>query len=121
MTIQNPKQSQELGIAMIYQEINLFPDLTISENVFIRREPLKNSRWLPLIDWDLAYKETRRYLDYFGLNLNSRTTVKSLSVGQQKFVEIIKALAQKANVLIMDEPTAALNEQEIEALIPRHP
>ena len=116
VTIQNPKQSQELGIAMIYQEINLFPDLTISENVFIRREPLKNSRWLPLIDWDLAYKETRRYLDYFGLNLNSRTTVKSLSVGQQKFVEIIKALAQKANVLIMDEPTAALNEQEIEAL-----
>lgn len=114
--INNPKQAQELGIAMIYQEIRLFPDLNITENVFVRREPIKNLKWVRLIDWETAYKETRKYLDYFGLELNSRALVKTLSIGQQKFVEIIKALSQKANIIIMDEPTAALTEQEIELL-----
>jgi ribose transport system ATP-binding protein len=114
--IHNSKQSQDLGIAMIYQEIRLFPDLNIIENVFIRREPIKNLKWVRLIDWDKAYKETREYLDYFGLQINPRTLVKTLSIGQQKFVEIIKALSQKAKIIIMDEPTAALTENEIESL-----
>ncbi|MBD0380006.1 sugar ABC transporter ATP-binding protein [Paenibacillus sedimenti] len=112
--ISNPKQSQELGIAMIYQEIRLFQDLDIAENVFIRREPIK--KWNRLIDWDRAYSETRKYLSDFGLNINVRTPVKSLSSGQQKFVEIIKALSQNAKIIIMDEPTAALTEQEIQTL-----
>jgi ribose transport system ATP-binding protein len=114
VSIPNPKYSQELGIAMIYQEIRLFQDLDIAENVFIRREPVK--RWTRLIDWDKAYKETRSYLDAIGLNINARTPVKSLSTGQQKFVEIIKALSHNARIIIMDEPTAALTEQEIETL-----
>ena len=114
--INNPKQAQELGIAMIYQEIRLFPDLNITENVFIRREPIKKIKWLKLIDWGKAYKETQDYLDYFGLNINPRALVKTLSMGQQKFVEIIKSLSQKANIIIMDEPTAALTEQEIQML-----
>lgn len=116
VAINSPKQSQELGIAMIHQEIRLFPDLTIAENVFIRREPIKNYKLLRLIDWEKAYVETRKYLDYFGLKTNPRTLVKALSVGQQKFVEIIKALSQNANIIIMDEPTAALAEHEIDAL-----
>lgn len=114
VSIPNPKEAQELGIAMIYQEIRLFQDLDIAENVFIRREPIK--KWNRLIDWDKAYRETRKYLDDFGLNINARTPVKSLSSGQQKFVEIIKALSHKAKIIIMDEPTAALTEQEIETL-----
>ncbi|OXM87490.1 sugar ABC transporter ATP-binding protein [Paenibacillus rigui] len=114
VSIQSPKQSQELGIAMIYQEIRLFQDLDITENVFMRREPVK--KWSRLIDWDKAYKETRKYLDDFGLAFHARTPVKSLSSGQQKFVEIIKALSQNAKIIIMDEPTAALTEQEIETL-----
>lgn len=114
--INNPKQAQQLGIAMIYQEIRLFPDLNITENVFVRREPIKNSKWLRLIDWEKAYDETQKYLNYLGLKLNPRTLVKTLSIGQQKFVEIIKALSQNANIIIMDEPTAALTEQEIELL-----
>jgi ribose transport system ATP-binding protein len=116
VSINNPKQAQELGIAMIYQEIRLFPDLNITENIFIQREPIKNSKWLRLIDWEKAYKDTCKYLDYFGLRLNPRALVSTLSVGQQKFVEIIKALSQNANIIIMDEPTAALTEHEIESL-----
>jgi ribose transport system ATP-binding protein len=116
VSIQNPKHSQELGISMIYQEIRLFPDLNITENVFIRREPIKNVKWLRLIDWDKAYKETAQFLSDFGLEIHSRRLVKTLSIGQQKFVEIIKALSQNANIIIMDEPTAALTEQEIESL-----
>jgi ribose transport system ATP-binding protein len=116
IVIPNPKQAQELGIAMIHQEIKLFQDLNITENVFIRREPVKGWRALRMIDWELAYEETDRYLTELGLNFQSRTLIKSLSPGQQKFVEIIKALSQNAKIMIMDEPTAALTEQEIEKL-----
>jgi len=114
VTIASPKRAQELGIAMIYQDINLFPDLNIAENVFIRREPLR--KWFGAIDWNKANREAAAYLESFGLDLNSRVPIRSLSVGQQKFVEIIRALSQNASVLIMDEPTAILTEQEIDQL-----
>ncbi|HZJ83652.1 MAG TPA: sugar ABC transporter ATP-binding protein [Clostridia bacterium] len=114
--IDSPKEAQNLGIAMIYQEIRLFPDLDIAENVYIGREPLKERKWTRLIDWDRVYKDTQRYLDYFSLKLNPRTPVSTLSAGQQKFIEIIKAISQDARIIIMDEPTAALTEQEIDIL-----
>lgn len=116
VTINNPKQAQELGIAMIYQEIRLFPDLNIIENVFIRREPMRNPKWCKLIDWEKAYKDTQAYLNYFGLKFNPRTPVKALDMGQKKFVEIIKALSQNARIIVMDEPTAALTDREIDIL-----
>ncbi|EXX85735.1 sugar ABC transporter [Paenibacillus darwinianus] len=116
VSIQNPKQSQELGIAMIHQEMRLFQDLTITENVFMRREPLKRVKWIRLIDWDSAYKEAQTYLDDLNLPLDSRMLVKNLTIAQQKFVEIIKALSQDAKIIIMDEPTAALTEKETELL-----
>ncbi|HHW47705.1 MAG TPA: sugar ABC transporter ATP-binding protein [Clostridiaceae bacterium] len=112
--ISNPKEAQELGISMIYQETRLFPDLNVAENIFIRREPLKKG--LRLIDWDKVYSETAKYLDYFGLKINARASVNTLSLGQQKFVEIIRALSRNARIIIMDEPTAALTEQETELL-----
>jgi len=114
--INNPKQAQQLGISMIYQEIRLFPDLNIAENIFIGREPLRKLKWVRAIDWDKLYRETRKYLDYFGLEVNPRLPVNALSIGQQKFVEIIKALSQNASIIIMDEPTAALTEHETELL-----
>lgn len=114
--IANPKQSQELGISMIHQDIKLFPDLNITENIFVRREPIKKLKLFRYIDWDKAYRETRKYLDDFGLRIHPNTLVKTLSTGQQKFVEIIKALSQKASIMIMDEPTAALTENEIAML-----
>lgn len=116
VTIQNPKQAQELGIGMIYQEIRLFQDLNIAENVFMRREPLKSLKFPRLIDWDKVYKTTRSYLKELGLDLSSRALVKTLTIAEQKFVEIIKALSHDAKIIIMDEPTAALTEQEISLL-----
>jgi len=114
--INNPKDAQDLGISMIYQETTLFPDLNVAENIFIKREPLKNKSAFRLIDWDKVYSETDKYLDYFGLKINARASVNTLSLGQQKFVEIIRALSRNARIIIMDEPTAALTEQEIELL-----
>lgn len=116
VTAYNPKFAQELGIAMIYQEISLFPDLNVAENVFIRREPMKKGRVFSHVDWDMVYRETRRWIEYFGLPLNPKTPLNTLSLGHQKFVEIIKALAHQAKIIIMDEPTSALTESEIELL-----
>lgn len=116
VSINNPKQAQELGIAMIYQEMRLFPDLNIAENIFIRREPMKDSKLVRRIDWDVMYKKTQKYLDYFDLKINPHTQVNTLSIAQQKFVEIIRALSRNANIIIMDEPTSALTEKEIDVL-----
>jgi ribose transport system ATP-binding protein len=115
--IDSPRKAQDLGISMIYQEIRLFPDLNVTQNIFIKREPLVKPKWLRLINWDEAYRETIRYLEAFKLNINPRSPVSLLSLGQQKFVEIIKALSQKSNILIMDETTAALTESEIQLLL----
>jgi ribose transport system ATP-binding protein len=112
----NPKIAQEMGISMIYQETGLFPDLNVGENIFIRREPMRRWRCFARIDWEQVYRETRKYLDYFGLPFSPKTPVDTLSPGHQKFVEIIKAMAHQAQVMIMDEPTATLTESEIELL-----
>lgn len=116
VSINSPKRAQELGISMIYQEIRLFPDLNIMENIFIRREPIKKSKWVRFIDWGKAHDDTQKYLDYFELKLSPRTPVNALSIGEEKFVEIIKALSQDASIIIMDEPTSALTEDEVKTL-----
>ncbi|AYO30134.1 sugar ABC transporter ATP-binding protein [Biomaibacter acetigenes] len=110
--LNNPKQAQDVGISMIFQDINLFPDLTVAENIFLQRIPLKRIGLLKLIDWKKIHKDTEKYLKYMGLNFKPQTSVKSLSVGEQKFVEIIRAMFQKAKIIIMDEPTTALTERE---------
>jgi ribose transport system ATP-binding protein len=114
--IDGPKKSQELGIAMIHQDIKLFPDLNITENIYVRREPIRKIKFFSYIDWDKAYRETRKYLNDFGLRLHPNTLVKTLSTGQQKLLEVIKALSQNAEILIMDEPTSALTENEVSLL-----
>lgn len=119
VTIDSPSKAQDLGVAMIYQELRLFPDLNIIQNIFIKREPIKYykwCKWLKIIDWNKAYRETIKYLNAFNLDLNPKAQVKLLSYGQQKFVEIIKALSQKSKILVMDETTDALTENEIKLL-----
>ncbi|MCR4431544.1 MAG: sugar ABC transporter ATP-binding protein [Tepidanaerobacteraceae bacterium] len=114
--ILNPRQAQDLGISMIFQDISLFPELTVAENIFLQREPLKKTRLLRLIDWQKVYQDTQKYLEYLGLTLTPQTLVKTLTIAEQKFVEIIKALSQKSRIIIMDEPTTALTEREIDML-----
>lgn len=111
--INNPKKAQDLGISIIYQELNLMPHLTVAENVFIGREEKKNKIF---VDKKKLNKKTQDFLDMLNINLDPKAKVNDLTVAKQQMVEIIKALSYKSEVLIMDEPTAALTDTEIEDL-----
>ncbi|MHB8063620.1 MAG: xylose ABC transporter ATP-binding protein [Ruminiclostridium sp.] len=108
------KDSEKAGVAIIYQELALVKTMSICENIFLGNEKLKKSG---LIDWDETYSETQKVLKEVSLNINPNTKVRSLGVGQQQLVEIAKAIAKKAEVLILDEPSAALTESETENLL----
>ncbi|EOD01779.1 ribose ABC transporter ATP-binding protein RbsA [Caldisalinibacter kiritimatiensis] len=108
-----PKESQEKGISIIHQELNLIPELTIGENIFLGREPLTSFR---KIDWDKLYKDSKELLNRLGVDEDPRKPVSELSIGQQQMVEIAKALSLNAKIIIMDEPTDALTDKETESL-----
>jgi ribose transport system ATP-binding protein len=108
-----PKHAQELGISIIHQEFNLMPDLTVAQNIFIGREPRAGSFFLN--DRRLN-AEARALIKRLHLPLDPKQVVGSLTVAKQQMVEIAKALAFEPKVLIMDEPTAALNDAEVEVL-----
>ncbi|MGQ9815867.1 MAG: sugar ABC transporter ATP-binding protein, partial [Candidatus Roseilinea sp.] len=112
--IPNPRAAQQLGISMIHQELNLMPHLTVAQNIFIGREPRRRLSFL--LDEDEINDRTRQLLDMLHLRLDPRTKVADLTVAKQQMVEIAKALSFNAEVLIMDEPTAALTESEIDEL-----
>jgi ribose transport system ATP-binding protein len=112
--IPNTKAAQNLGISMIHQELNLMPHLTIAQNIYIGREPRKAIK-LFLDERELNNQVNRLFLR-MNLNLDPNTLVSELTVAKQQMVEIAKALSFQAEVLIMDEPTAALTDTEIEDL-----
>lgn len=109
----NPKAAQQLGISIIHQELNLMPHLTAAQNIFIGREPRKFNF---LLDEDKMNEMARQLFESMNLRLDPRTRVSELTVATQQMVEIAKALSFDSAVLIMDEPTAALAESEIEEL-----
>ncbi|HHY46526.1 MAG TPA: sugar ABC transporter ATP-binding protein [Firmicutes bacterium] len=113
--IRNPKQAQALGISIIYQEFTLIPYLTVAQNIFLAREPL---RWgmRGLVDRDRLYADSTAILKTLGISVDPRSVVSTLGVAQQQLVEVAKALSLNARILIMDEPTATLSDQEIEQL-----
>ena len=113
VTFANPLSSQQAGISVIFQEFNLLPHLSVAENVFITREPRRG----PLIDWETMNRNTRHILQTLNLDIDPTTPVSNLAVSQQQLVEIARALSVKARVIIMDEPTAALNEREVIRLL----
>ena len=115
ITIHTPKDSQDLGIGIIYQEFNLVPQLSIAENVWLRREPYRH-RALRLIDWREMRRRTQALLDELHLDLDPKRPVAGLGVAHQQMVEIAKALSLNAKLLIMDEPTSALTDKEIAQL-----
>ena len=112
--IHNPRAAQLLGISMIHQELNLMPHLTVAQNIFIGREPRTNLGLF--LDEKKINAQTQDILDLLHLNIDPRTKVADLTVAKQQMVEIAKALSYHSEVLIMDEPTAALTASEIEEL-----
>ncbi|MCR4694623.1 MAG: sugar ABC transporter ATP-binding protein [Pseudobutyrivibrio sp.] len=110
---QKIKDSEEKGIVIIHQELALVPYMSIGENMFIGNEQLGRFG----IDWDKTYAEADKYLKMVGLEESSRTLIKDISVGKQQLVEIAKALAKHAKLLILDEPTSSLNETDSKALL----
>lgn len=109
--INSPHEAQRLGISIIYQEFNLLPDLTVAENVFLGREPRTRLGWLDVKGLE---EQAREVLASLGLELEPHIKLERLSVAQQQMVEIAKALSLNAEVVIMDEPSAALGGQDLE-------
>jgi putative multiple sugar transport system ATP-binding protein len=105
--------SERLGIIIIHQELALVPLLSIAENIFLGHEPAV----MGIIDWDEAFRRTRELLAKVGLNEQPTALITDLGVGKQQLVEIAKALAKRVRLLILDEPTASLNESDSEALL----
>lgn len=107
-------QSRKLGIGTVFQENSLIPHLNVAENVFLTRE-MKNS--IGVIDWKKMYRECERWLHELGSNhINPHARVSKLSVADQQIVEIVKTLSQHPSIIILDEPTASLSDNEIENL-----
>lgn len=102
------RDSEEKGIVIIHQELALSPYLSIKENIFLGNEQAKNG----IIDWNITEKKTDNLLKTVGLRLDPNTLVSQIGVGQQQLVEIAKAFSKSVRLLILDEPTAALNEEE---------
>ncbi len=104
----NIKESEQAGIAIIHQELTMIPELSITENIFMGNELTKKG----MIDWHEERKRTVEILKKVGLSINPDTLIKHLGVGQQQLVEIAKALSKNIKLLILDEPTSALNEDD---------
>ena len=106
-------ESKKAGVAVIYQEPTLFPDLSVTENIFMGRQPLARGR---RIDRPAMYAEAERLFDRLGVRIDPRRPAEGLSIADQQIIEIAKAISLDARLLIMDEPTAALSGVEVERL-----
>jgi ribose transport system ATP-binding protein len=116
--IENPYHAQQLGIAIIYQEFNLTPNQSAAANIFLAREPRQQGwgRVLNFVDRRRMEREAQEHLNRVGARVPATALIHDLSVAQQQMVEVAKALAVDARIIIMDEPTSALGEDEVETL-----
>lgn len=104
--------AREKGISIIHQELVLVPHLTVAENIFLNREPVKQG----LVDFNKIFLDSQRFIDDLGLNIRAEDRVSNLTIAQQQMVEIVKAISFHARIIVMDEPTSSLSEREIDAL-----
>ncbi len=107
------RQAADEGIAIVYQELTLVPSMTVGENVFLGNEPVDRG----VINWDKLYDDTKHLLERFNLDIVPQATVADLGVGKMQMTEIAKAISGDARVLILDEPTSALTEAEVDKLM----
>jgi len=107
------RDSEHLGIVIIHQELALIPTLSIAENIFLGNERAKTG----VIDWDNTVSSAKALLLKVGLDINPNTLIADIGVGKQQLVEIAKALSKNVRLLILDEPTAALNDEESNKLL----
>jgi ribose transport system ATP-binding protein len=116
--IESPHHAQQLGIAIIYQEFNLTPNQSAAANIFIAREPRQGGlgHFLNFVDRQRMEREAQGHLDRVGAHVPASELIRNLSVAQQQMVEVAKALAVDARIIVMDEPTSALGEDEVETL-----
>lgn len=106
------KESQDAGIAIIHQELALVPEMSVAENIFLSSDLFER----PLIQWNKLYVKAQKWLDEIGLNVDPQTKLGELTVGKQQLIEIVKALTNNAEILILDEPTSALTESDADIL-----
>ena len=111
-TFSGVRDSEHAGIAIVFQELSLVKELTVAENIFLGREPAR----LGVVNWSELYHRATKLLTDLNLEIDPSIEVGSLGIGQQQLVEIAKALSQNAKILVLDEPTAALTESEVETL-----
>jgi len=112
MSFSSPAEAASHGIAMVYQEMSLVAGLTVAENIFLGRLPLKNK----LVDWKTLWAQARAVIERMGVDIDPRAPVYRLAMWQQQVVEICKALSFSPKVLILDEPTSALAQNEVQRL-----
>jgi ABC-type sugar transport system ATPase subunit len=110
VTITSVPDAQKNGISVIHQELVLVPHMTVAENIFLGREPLRSGR---MVDYKTMNLEAKKILDSFELDIIPDETIRNLTIAQQQMVEIIKALSFNAKILVMDEPTSSLSEKDV--------
>ena len=109
----NVRQSMDAGISIIHQELNLLPERTIAQNIYLGHEPLTKGG---IVDYKKMVRDSQELMHSLGLDLNPNTLVKHLSIAQMQMVEVVKALSQEVKLVIMDEPTSSLTSREIAKL-----
>ena len=112
----SPREAAENGIAIIYQELSVIDELSIAENIFVGKLPRKNFLGIPIVDYGKIYSVAGELLKKIGNNRNPSTLVKEISISEKQQVEIAKALATNAKIIIMDEPTSSLTTEETKNL-----
>lgn len=113
-SINGPREALQLGIAMIHQELSPIPEMTVAENIFVGREP--GYRFLPVVNRRELRNMTLKVFEEIGISLDPDAKLSSLSVAEQQVVEIVKAISYNSDIIIMDEPTSALSDREVDKL-----
>ena len=110
--INSVADAREHGVSIIHQELVLVPYLTVAENIFLNREPKRGG----LVDYKTMFQDAQRFIDGLGLKIDAAEKVFRLTIAEQQIIEIVKAISFQSRIIVMDEPTSSLSDNEIDAL-----